>query len=785
MNDPAIPSGTAAEEEQGEDIDLITVGEGGDGDGDGGAEDDQGETGVGDEPNAANARTEPSPGSTTTSARGAFRDLFTQRNEYQLILLATAVIAIISTAVLSGLYIKEFTSPKGGDVFPTPVILKISSRSNYSDPYYVRMFISGYNNTVKEGEEPPGIMRWRNQNGFWYLEVLPLSNSLKECPTRRTPFGEFDPVLQFSPFGISSCNLYDFRLVIFNDLDTGATIHFHGLNPPSNQDGVPFVANANINPQNMQMYRFNQFTYPGLHWMHAHTGFQQAFGVSAPIVLQHSDGHDEENGFSKEDDFVVMLEDGDRYPKCAYPEAWFEDECKNLTTNAGSIALFINRREEPLEHTPGEEAKKVRLRFLNGGTLSNWMITTSFSKDNNGTTDTTMEILATDGQDVIPYVTTGDFALGLANRIDVVVKLKPKDDRDILITCVQMAPFADITNPALRHIVIRNRDTTPSQRIQIEHLPTYWKNGKQEIQTNFGLIQNLTAAHPLPAEKKVKRFTVWNRGGNVAGGFPLEIFNGLLLDPDSRKSLHKYDNYTQYNNLKFQLPPYKVYRSNKTNEENFFVSTTRKCHNCSSTGTNITGLRLRPNGPGYNVSFDEPPENTPSNETCCWEWCDVPEDSCDNFKLKEVKFFEPNKNYIPVCYGDRVRILFINTLGGEGHPIHFHGHEFVIRTLYDVSAVDNTLTETERFDINGPKLDTIYVPFNKAVAFDFDAYNPGEHLIHCHIDDHLAGGMLITVRYKHDDECKDLPKFEGGQNSFPRQFCEKSGKCTNPIEEDL
>lgn len=200
-------------------------------------------------------------------------------------------------------------------------------------------------------------MRWRNQDDFWYLEVLPLSDYLKDCPTRRTPFGEFDPVLQVNPFEIKSCNLYDFRLVAFNDLDTGATIHFHGLNPPSNQDGVPFVANANINPQNMQRYRFNQFTYPGLHWMHAHTGFQQAFGVSAPIVLQHSDGYDKANGNSKEDDLVVMLEDGTRYPKCAYFEVWFDHECKNLTNEAGSIALLINRREEPLEHTPREGEK--------------------------------------------------------------------------------------------------------------------------------------------------------------------------------------------------------------------------------------------------------------------------------------------------------------------------------------------------------------------------------------------------------------------------------------------
>ena len=59
-----------------------------------------------------------------------------------------------------------------------------------------------------------------------------------------------------NPPNVSSCQLYDFRLVIYNDLTDefrhGATVHFHGLTPPSNQDGVPFVSNANIHPQNLQ-----------------------------------------------------------------------------------------------------------------------------------------------------------------------------------------------------------------------------------------------------------------------------------------------------------------------------------------------------------------------------------------------------------------------------------------------------------------------------------------------------------------------------------------------------
>jgi len=737
------------------------------------------------EPATAGTTAQPGNAQIAASAQGSFLDLTTWSNRLLLILLATAVIGVISAPVFLGLYINQLTTVKGGDSFPTPVILKISSRNNYpQDANYMRMFLSGYNESLREDNNPPpGFIMWRNQSGFWYLEVLPLVESFRNCPTKRDPFGSFKQIVNINPLNTSSCNLYDFRLVIFNDLNTGATIHFHGLNPPSNQDGVPFVANANINPQNLQRYRFNQFTYPGLRWMHAHTGFQQAYGVSAPIVMQHSDGYDNLNGFSKDDDLVVMLEDSRRYPKCAYAgDVWFNDTCKDLPENG--IALLINRREEPLDHILSANANIVRLRFLNGGSLMNWQITTSFADKNdidgnpiNGKAPK-MQVSATDGMDVVLTGDTVDeFPLGLANRIDVLVDIDPDSNKDYLITAVQMAPFGDLKNPGLRHIVIRGRNIL--EKTKIEKLPTFWKNGTQPKQSNFNLVKSLSSVHPLLSKQPNKTFSIWNRGGNLEGGFPLEIFKGEILDLNSAKPLYEYDTYTKYNNLKFQLPPYKVFRHNT--KKDVYISTTRKCTNCSEYNTD-NGLRFIPNETRSSLSFVEPPNTTHFNETCCWEWCDFEPDECKNFILEDVTYYEPNKNFIPVCYGDRVRILFVNTIKPEGHPIHLHGHEFVIRNVYAVNETTMNLIPLKDYPINGPTLDTVYIPASTAVAIEFDALNPGEHLLHCHIDDHLTGGMLTTLRYMHDAFCNDLPEFVGGENSYPTQFCPVSGNCPEPIK---
>ena len=338
--------------------------------------------------------------------------------------------------------------------------------------------------------------------------------------------------------------MYDFRLVIYNDLDSGATIHFHALTPPSNQDGVPFVANANINPQNMQRYRFNQFTYPGMHWMHAHTGFKQAFGVSAPIILQHNDFYAKSNGFSKDDDLVVMLEDGNKYPECAYANGtWFNEttECGGLQNG---VLFLINRQEKAIEHKPttsNEEGapETIRIRFLNGGTLVNWKITTlswntaTLSPVFNKKVDPSMEILATDGQDVIRkgVKKESDFVLGLANRIDVLLTVDPK--RDVLIAGIQMPPFGqNTTNPAVRYIVIRGKDTPEHEKINVDELnkKLFFKGTcNQTTSTNFGIYANLASAHPLPERKVNRTYSLWNRGGNREGGFPLEIFEGTRV----------------------------------------------------------------------------------------------------------------------------------------------------------------------------------------------------------------------------------------------------------------
>ena len=701
-----------------------------------------------------------------------------------------------------------------------PVILKISMKTTHGN--YQRMYLEGHQ---AETPDTPTI-QWRKTpskaGNFYYLEATPSAELQRDCPVRMNVTSVPTINVTANPPHISSCNLYDFRLVIWNNLTSqGATVHFHGLTPPSNEDGVPFTNNANIHAQNLQYYRFVELTYAGMHWMHAHTGFQEAYGVAAPIIFQHSDTYLKAIGIDKDQDVIAVLEEGFVFPKCAYSVYWYEQECgleKNDTQT--SLGLYINRQEAPIEYYPSAKAKKIRIRFLNAGSEAPWRITNEFSKAYGGVTPN-MTIIATDGNDAyhrpasvlmstafvetedLDYYfaadgtprakkqahvnadgTVSDFELGIANRIDVTIELDPR--YDVVITAVQMMHRADVTNPALRHIILHGANNShPINATKLNRTGT----GVSLMFDNFGVLDSLEAVHPLGDKTVTRNITVMNRGGDQFGGFPLSIYNGLHMNvSDMDGNLYPTPNYTALNHLKYQLPPYKVYRHNLTGET---ISTRRPCENCANGTMGSSGLRnissvnskMQLNSLGYGDEKEEEDNGsagyTSSQGKCCWEWCNVPPSQCPYYELVDVYAYQPNEHYIPVCYGDRVRILFINSASyevEEGHPMHLHGHNFALRELYNVT--NGLLYKTKDFQDDGPLLDTIWVPWGTAVAFDFDAYNPGEFLFHCHNDFHLENGMMTTVRYMSGGEygCDELTQtFHGNVNDYPEQLCAMTG----------
>ncbi|MFJ6322102.1 MULTISPECIES: multicopper oxidase family protein [unclassified Rhizobium] len=93
-----------------------------------------------------------------------------------------------------------------------------------------------------------------------------------------------------------------FDVELASQIDAPTLIHWHGLTPPWEMDGVPDNPAAPIKPGEMRRYNF-QLGAGGTHWMHAHTLQEQSL-LAAPLIV-----HTAEDRQRDEQEVVVLLHD--------------------------------------------------------------------------------------------------------------------------------------------------------------------------------------------------------------------------------------------------------------------------------------------------------------------------------------------------------------------------------------------------------------------------------------------------------------------------------------------
>ena len=80
--------------------------------------------------------------------------------------------------------------------------------------------------------------------------------------------------------------------------------------------------------------------------------------------------------------------------------------------------------------------------------------------------------------------------------------------------------------------------------------------------------------------------------------------------------------------------------------------------------------------------------------------------------------------------GETLRIAMTNDTAWP-HGMHLHGHHF--RQIAEDGAA-------------GPLRDTLLINRGETVETAFVADNPGDWLLHCHVREHSAGGMMTWLR---------------------------------------
>ncbi|CUS12602.1 unnamed protein product [Tuber aestivum] len=83
------------------------------------------------------------------------------------------------------------------------------------------------------------------------------------------------------------------------------------------------------------------------------------------------------------------------------------------------------------------------------------------------------------------------------------------------------------------------------------------------------------------------------------------------------------------------------------------------------------------------------------------------------------------------------------------HPIHLHGHDFVLLAQNDTEWDTPTWTAADAFNNmnynNPPRRDVALLPKEGYIVIAFKTDNPGPWLIHCHIAWHASSGLAMQI----------------------------------------
>src|SRR5215510_10046730 len=324
-------------------------------------------------------------------------------------------------------------------------------------------------------------------------------------------------------FGIRTQVGNRFRVRVENTLNEPSLIHWHGLTPPWQQDGVPGVSGPPIPPGGSADYDF-PLRFGGTFWMHSHQGLQEQLLLAAPLIIRDErDRPDQQEvivmladfSFTPPDEiFAALKKGGSMSPGAmtgASPSAPAPANAKGKAagtmapgmTMGGAAAkpdlndvtydafLANDRTLGDPEVVKVEPGGRVLLRIINSSSMS------AFHVDL-GALDG--ELTAVDGFAVAPVVAPG-FLIAVAQRLDIRLAI----------------PRAPAAHPVLALLEGENRQTgivLQAGNAPVARIPDTASTASPPL--TLDLERRLRAVKPLKA-RKADRVHTLNLTGEMAG----------------------------------------------------------------------------------------------------------------------------------------------------------------------------------------------------------------------------------------------------------------------------
>lgn len=492
---------------------------------------------------------------------------------------------------------------------------------------------------------------------------------------------------------------------VHNLLEESTSFHWHGLLVPNEQDGVPNLTTAPIEPNTVHTYTF-KLRQSGTYWYHSHAGLQEQVGMYGTLIINKRKDDPTFREYDETPSYNVLLSDWtnmnpgtvDRYLHNAndwfavekgtvqsYGEALvegyfgtkLENEWKRMLAMDVSDVYYdkflINGKNEinipKLNNANLKAGDKIRLRIANGSASTYFWLNYSGGK---------MTVIASDGADVEP-VEVDRLIVGVSETYDVIITI-PENGKKYQF----MATSEDRTGSA----------------------SLLFGDGELVPQT------------PLPKLKYFEGMKMMNNMMNMDGtmddmGMAMELQSmdmnrvmypeikkkSKMMNMDSKEMDHS--NHNMDNEKRIVTLNYKMLKSpTKTDYP--------KEANVKTLEFELTGNMNR------------------------YVW------SLDNKTLSET-------DKILIKSGEVVRIILYNNTMMR-HPMHLHGHFFrVINGQGDYAPLKNVL------DIMPMERDTI--EFLASEEY-------GDWFFHCHILYHMMSGMGRVFSYENSPPNPQLPDKE-------------------------
>jgi FtsP/CotA-like multicopper oxidase with cupredoxin domain len=488
------------------------------------------------------------------------------------------------------------------------------------------------------------------------------------------------------------------EIVVHNKLKESTSLHWHGVFLPNKEDGVPYLTQMPIEPNETFTYRF-PIIQSGTHWYHSHSGLQEQIGMYGSLVLlKKKDDPTIRKGIDdlpevpiilsewtdiKPENVHRMLHNANDWSAIkkgtvqSYSEAIKAGHFKTKLSNEMKRMLamdvsdvyydkfLINGKNES-QLSQFKAGEKIRLRISNGGASSYFWLNYAGGK---------MTIVANDGNDVEP-LEVDRLIIGVSETYDVVVTI-PNED----IAYEFLATPEDRTNSA----------------------SIYLGNGKIQLKSR------------MPKLKYFEGMKMMNDMMNMDGsmddmGMDMSLqkmdMNTVMYPEITGKSEMKMDDKMEHSN-------------HSMNEKRDIVTLNYGMLKAPRPTT------LPKDAPVRKLRFEL------SGNMNRYVW------SMDNKVLSE-------SDKILIKKGENVQITLYNG-SMMRHPMHLHGHDFrVLNGQGEFAPLKNVL------DIMPMETDTI----------EFSANTEGDWFFHCHILYHMMAGMNRVFSYEKQAPNPYLPNKE-------------------------